>query len=82
MDKKSPDRSSSSNFVIVIASIAAVAGILFGFDTGVISGAILFIQSVYVLTPVMNGFVVAAVLILAPSSSSRRRILPGKNVQI
>ena len=34
----------NKNLVIVIASIAATGGLLFGFDTGVISGAIPFLQ--------------------------------------
>lgn len=54
---------SSNLFVLVVASIAAIAGILFGFDTGVISGAILFIQKVFNLTPFMNGVIVSAVLV-------------------
>jgi len=36
--------------VIVIASIAATGGLLFGFDTGVISGAIPFLQDFFELT--------------------------------
>jgi sugar porter (SP) family MFS transporter len=40
----------NKNFVIVIASIAATGGLLFGFDTGVISGAIPFLQDYFVLT--------------------------------
>jgi len=36
--------------VIVIASIAATGGLLFGFDTGVISGAIPYLQKYFVLT--------------------------------
>lgn len=36
--------------VVVIASIAATGGLLFGFDTGVISGAIPFIQDYFQLT--------------------------------
>ena len=35
----------------------------FGYDTGVISGAILFISQKFHLSPQMNGFVVSAVLI-------------------
>lgn len=48
--------------VFFIASIAALAGILFGFDTGVISGAILFIAKDFQLSSAMNGLVVSAVL--------------------
>jgi SP family galactose:H+ symporter-like MFS transporter len=41
---------SRKSVVIVIASIAATGGLLFGFDTGVISGAIPFIQDFFHLT--------------------------------
>jgi sugar porter (SP) family MFS transporter len=51
-----------NNFYIVVASIAAISGILFGYDTGVISGAILFIRDEFHLTAQMNGLVVSAVL--------------------
>ncbi len=50
-------------FVIFIASIAAIGGILFGFDTGVISGAILYIKDIYHLTPFTNGVVVSSAVI-------------------
>lgn len=50
-------------FTFVIASVAGLAGILFGFDTGVISGAILFITQEFNLSPAMNGLVVSAVLL-------------------
>ena len=49
-------------FNVIIAIIAAFAGILFGYDTGVISGAILFIRDEFNLTSQMNGLVVSAVL--------------------
>src|SRR5262245_29339789 len=58
------DLQSSMNFFVgLTASIAAVAGILFGFDTGVISGAILFIRDEFHLTPAMNGVIVSSVLV-------------------
>jgi len=41
---------SNKSVVIVIASIAATGGLLFGFDTGVISGAIPFLQGYFELT--------------------------------
>ena len=50
-------------FNTIIAIIAAFAGILFGYDTGVISGAILFIRDEFHLTPQMNGLIVSAVLL-------------------
>lgn len=50
-------------FYLIIAFIAAFAGILFGFDTGVISGAILFIRDEYHLSAQMNGIVTGAVLV-------------------
>ena len=52
-----------NGFVIFVASIAAIGGILFGFDTGVISGAILFIKTQFHLTSLMNGVVVSASLV-------------------
>ncbi|EKD78085.1 MAG: hypothetical protein ACD_42C00046G0002 [uncultured bacterium] len=52
-----------NGFVIFVASIAAIGGILFGFDTGVISGAILFIKDQFHLTSFTNGVVVSASLV-------------------
>jgi MFS transporter, SP family, galactose:H+ symporter len=45
-----------------IAGIAALGGLLFGYDTGVISAALLFIREVFVLSPTMQGILVAIVL--------------------
>ena len=52
-----------NNLHIIIAIIAAFAGILFGFDTGVISGAILYISQEFHLSAGANGFVVCCVLL-------------------
>jgi major inositol transporter-like SP family MFS transporter len=50
-------------FVRITAGTAALAGLLFGFDTGVISGAILFIKGEFGLTPFAEELLVSAVLL-------------------
>jgi sugar porter (SP) family MFS transporter len=57
-----PESDRITGIVLVVAVIAAVAGILFGFDTGVISGAILFINEEFSLTSVTTEVAVSAVL--------------------
>jgi SP family galactose:H+ symporter-like MFS transporter len=47
----------------VVAALSALGGMLFGYDTGVISGAILFIRQDFALTDFTVGLVVSAVLI-------------------
>ena len=47
----------------LVAAVASLGGLLFGFDTGVISGALLFIKQDYALSPWMQGVVTTAVLI-------------------
>lgn len=46
----------------LIAAIAALGGLLFGYDTGVISGALLFIRQAMALSDTMQGIVVAIAL--------------------
>jgi len=55
--------------VIIVAGIAALAGLLFGYDTGIISGAILFIRKDFALSAGTEGLVVSAVLFGATLSS-------------
>jgi MFS transporter, SP family, galactose:H+ symporter len=45
-----------------IAGVAALGGLLFGYDTGVISGALLFIREAFALSATMQGILVAIVL--------------------
>jgi sugar porter (SP) family MFS transporter len=52
-----------SYFFIFITAIAALSGILFGYDTGVVSGAILFMNDEFHLSAHTNGIVVSAVLL-------------------
>jgi SP family galactose:H+ symporter-like MFS transporter len=54
---------SSGAGIYVIAIISGISGILFGYDTGVISGAILYIEGQFNLNSFMRELVVSAVLI-------------------
>lgn len=49
-------------YFYIIAAVAALGGLLFGYDTGVISGALLFVRQVMALTPTLQGVVVAIAL--------------------
>ncbi len=53
----------SKGEVIIIAAIAAFGGLLFGFDTGVISGALPFLQESWNLNTDQEGWITTAVLI-------------------
>jgi sugar porter (SP) family MFS transporter len=57
-------------FVQIIAGTAALAGLLFGFDTGVISGAILFIKGAFGLSPFAEELLVSGALVGAVGGST------------
>jgi MFS transporter, SP family, galactose:H+ symporter len=50
-------------YVLLVASIAALGGLLFGYDTGVISGAILFITDTFKLSTQAQEFTISVVLL-------------------
>ncbi|MDQ6812864.1 MAG: sugar porter family MFS transporter [Bacteroidota bacterium] len=63
MNNEENDKTNLKGFVYVAVGVAAVGGLLFGYDTGVISGAILFIQKQYALSSIMQEVVVSSVLV-------------------
>src|SRR5262245_27511301 len=50
-------------YIYGVVAIAAIAGLLFGFDTGIISGALLFIEKDFVVSTEMKEFIVSSVLL-------------------
>ena len=55
-------RSEVKGFVYVAVGVAAIGGLLFGYDTGVISGAIIFVKTQFSLSANMEEIVVSSVL--------------------
>ena len=53
-----------------LLAIAALGGLLFGYDTGVISGALLFIRTEFGLSPTMQGVVVGIALVGAAAGAA------------
>ena len=53
----------STTYVCALAAVAALGGLLFGYDTGVISGVIGFLTERFQLDEVMKGWAVSNVLI-------------------
>jgi len=50
-------------FLLLITSVSALGGLLFGYDTGVINGAQFYLTKYFALDPTMQGFVVGSALI-------------------
>jgi len=53
----------NSSFILAISSVAALGGLLFGFDTAVISGAIPSLQAFFSLDEYALGWAVSSILI-------------------
>jgi MFS transporter, SP family, galactose:H+ symporter len=58
-----PAKSGNTGYVYVIAILGAFNGLLFGYDTGIISGALLFIRAQFNLSPTAQEVVTSGVLI-------------------
>lgn len=54
---------SGKRFVYTVACVAALGGLLFGYDIGIISGALLFMENDFPLTPFLTGVVVSSILL-------------------
>lgn len=50
-------------FVVLIAAIAALGGLLFGYDTGIIAGALIFIEKSFVVSTWMKEWMVSSVVL-------------------
>jgi len=59
-----------TKFVYIAALFAALGGLLFGYDTGVISGALIFIKREFGLTTTAEEIVVSGVLLGATMTRS------------
>lgn len=62
-------------WLYIIAIVASLDGLLSGYDTGVISGALLFINETWVLPDTLQGFLVSSVLIGAVIGAATNGIL-------
>ncbi|HEY5043956.1 MAG TPA: sugar porter family MFS transporter [Verrucomicrobiae bacterium] len=71
-------KSEVNGFVYFAVGVAALGGLLFGYDTGVISGAILFIKNQFSLSATMEEIVVSSVLVGAVAGAIIGGALTGR----
>ncbi|WP_345777402.1 sugar porter family MFS transporter [Halorubrum sp. 2020YC2] len=69
-DMRAVIRGDGGRFVYVVSALAALNGLLFGFDTGIISGAILFIDTTFELSPLIEGIVVSGAMVGAAAGAA------------
>ena len=65
--------SAARRFLLRITIISTLGGLLFGYDTGVISGALLYMRDDLALTTFWEGFVVSSLLFGAALRRAARR---------
>jgi len=62
--KRTPEQLTRGNrYAYIVAAVAALGGLLFGYDTGVISGALLYLQPAFNLNSTTSEIAVSAVLV-------------------
>ncbi|HEX5153175.1 MAG TPA: sugar porter family MFS transporter [Parafilimonas sp.] len=59
----SPEKNINKKFIALVSFVAALGGLLFGFDTAIISGAIPYIRTFFGLDEYMLGWSVSSILI-------------------
>jgi SP family galactose:H+ symporter-like MFS transporter len=87
ISEHSSARPANRRFVYLVAGISALGGLLFGYDTGVISGAVLFVKQQFGLSTAMEEVVTSIVLLGAIAGAAvggmladrlgRRRVIIG-----
>lgn len=63
MVNRSAESAAGNRRILVIAGIAAIGGLLFGFDTGIIAGSIVLLRKAWALDPATEGLIVGSVLL-------------------
>src|SRR5699024_3310119 len=60
---KEPLSLSGLTYITIICSVVAIGGFLFGFDTAVISGVVLFVKDEFSMSSAMEGWFVSSALL-------------------
>jgi len=63
IDKSTVSENVESMFVWMVTAVAALGGLLFGFDTAIISGALPFLRQEFELSSIMQGWVVSSIIL-------------------
>ncbi|MBX0295600.1 sugar porter family MFS transporter [Haloarcula nitratireducens] len=61
-DIRSVLRGGGDRFIYLSSALAALNGLLFGFDTGIISGAFLYINDTFAMSPLVEGIVMSGAM--------------------